>query len=58
MSSSDIEASEYDLGTTSVRLVRVGNVVQIIFSNKLEAKFYYADAATRFKRIQEDYRRR
>ena len=33
---SDIEASEYDLGTTSVRLVRVGNVVQVLFSNKLD----------------------
>jgi hypothetical protein len=53
---SDIEASEYDLGTTSVRLVRVGNVVQLLFSNKLEAKFYYDETATRFKRDEREFR--
>ncbi len=58
MSSSDIEASEYDLGTTSVRLVRVGNVVQILFSNRLDAKFYYREAAGRFKKDEEEFRRR
>lgn len=56
MVSSDVEASEYDLGTTSVRLVRVGNIVQIFFSNKLEAKFFYDDTATRFKRAEEEFR--
>jgi hypothetical protein len=38
--SSDADASECDLGTTSVGLVRVGNVVQAIFSNKLDAKLF------------------
>ncbi len=52
---SDIEASEYDLGTTSVRLVRVGNVVQVLFSNKLEAKFYYDETATRFKKNKREF---
>ncbi|MDG6996443.1 MAG: hypothetical protein JRN52_11020 [Nitrososphaerota archaeon] len=55
--SSDFEASEYDLGTTSVRLVRVGNVVQVLFSNKFEAKFYYDETATRFKRAEREFRR-
>jgi len=56
MASSDVESSEYDLGTTSVRLVRVGNIVQIFFSNKLEAKFFYNDTATRFKRAEGEFR--
>jgi hypothetical protein len=50
-----LDASEYDLGTTSVRLIRVGNVVQVVFSSKLEAKFYYDEAATRFKRAAERF---
>jgi hypothetical protein len=55
--SSDFEVKEYDLGTTSVRLVRVGNVIQIFFSNKLEAKFLYDSISTRFKRMEEDFRK-
>lgn len=51
MAGRDFEASEYDLGMTSVRLVRVGNVVQLIFSKKLAAELYYAEAATRFKSV-------
>jgi len=56
MNASDVEASEYDLGTTSVRLVRVGNVVQVLFSNKLDAKFYYDETAARFKRYEREFR--
>ena len=55
--SSDFEVKEYDLGTTSVRLIRVGNVIQIFFSNKLEAKFLYDSISTRFKRMEEDFRK-
>ena len=47
--SSDIDASDFDLGTTSVRLIRVGNVVQAIFSNKLDAKLFYDDVESTFK---------
>ena len=54
MASSDFEASEYDLGVTSVRLVRVGNVVQLIFSKKLAAAYFYVDASTRFKKQEEE----
>jgi hypothetical protein len=56
MTSSDFEASEYDLGVTSVRLIRVGNVVEIVFSKKLAAEFYYAEAATRFKKEEEEFK--
>ena len=49
MASSDFEANEYNLGTTSVRLIRVANVIQLVFSNKLDARLYYAEAASRFK---------
>lgn len=47
--SSDVDASEY-LGTTSVRLIMVGNVVHAIFSSKLEAKPFYDDVASTLKR--------
>ena len=53
--SSDFEATEFDLGTTSVRLVRVGNVIQLFFSNKVESKFFYDETATRFKRLERDF---
>ncbi len=39
--SDDIEAKQFDIGTTSIRLVRVGNVIQILFSSPLEAKSLY-----------------
>lgn len=50
--SSDVEAREYDLGTTSVRLIRAGNVVQMFFSNKLDAKFYFDSAAEGLKELK------
>jgi len=56
VTASDVEVSEFDLGTASVRLIRVGNVVQKFFSNKLEAKFYYDETATRFKRAEREFR--
>jgi hypothetical protein len=56
LAASDIEASEYDIGTTSVRLIRAGNLVQVFFSNNLEAKFYYAETATRFKRTEREFK--
>ena len=54
MASSDFEANAYDLGTTSVRLVRVGNVIELIFNNKLDARLYYVEAASRFKRMEDE----
>ena len=45
----DVEASDFDLGTTSVRLIRVGNIVQTVFSNKLDAKLFYDDVNSTFK---------
>ena len=53
MLSDDVEASEFDIGTTSIRLVRVGNVLQILFSSSLEAKYLYKELAERYKRAQE-----
>ena len=56
MASSEFEANEYDLGTTSVRLLRVGNVIQMVFSNKIDARFYFSEAASKFKRLQDEWR--
>ena len=56
MTALDFEANEYDLGVTSVRLIRVADVVQIIFSEKLAAQLFYAGAAARFKKDEEDWR--
>jgi hypothetical protein len=58
LAGSDIEASGYDLGTTSVRPIRAGNVAQLFFSSKLEAKFYYDETATRFKRTEREFKGR
>jgi hypothetical protein len=44
---SDVETNQYDIGTTSMRLVRVGNVIQILFSSPLEAKYLYNELAER-----------
>jgi len=51
--SNDIESSQYDIGTTSIRLVRVGNVIQILFSSSLEAKYLYKELAERYKRSED-----
>ena len=49
----DVEASHYDIGTTSIRLVRVGNVIQILFSSSLEAKYLYTELAEKYKRAED-----
>jgi hypothetical protein len=51
--SGDVEGSQFDVGTSSVRLIRVGNVVQILYSNLREAKFLYRQLFERYKREQE-----
>lgn len=58
MEPSDVEASGYDLGMTSVKLIRAGNVVQLVFSNKRAAGFYYAETASRFKKEEGELNRR
>jgi len=56
--SDDVEGSSYDVGTTSVRLVRVGSLIQILFNNPLEAKVLYKELSERYKRGEEMLRRR
>jgi hypothetical protein len=56
--SSDVDDSEYDLGTTSVRLILVGNIVQATFSSKLEARFFYDDVASTLKREEARFKNR
>ena len=51
--SGDVEGTTFDIGTTSVRLVRAGNVVQVLFSNPMEARFLYKQLFERYKREQE-----
>ena len=51
--SHDVEAGRYDIGTTSIKLVRVGNVIQILFSSPLEAKYLYRELAERYKRAED-----
>jgi len=53
MLSSDVEGGQFDVGTTSIRLARVGNVVQILFSSSLEAKFLYNELFERYKQAEE-----
>ena len=51
--SGDVESNQYDIGTTSIRLIRVGNVIQIWFSSSLEAKYLYKELAERYKRAED-----
>ena len=51
--SDDVEARQFDIGTTSIKLVRVGNVIQILFSSPLEAKFLYKELAEKYKRAED-----
>lgn len=53
-----IEAQEFGIGTTSVKLVRVGNVLQIVFSSSLEAAFLFKELVEKYKRDEERLRRR
>ena len=55
---SDVEGGSFDIGTSSIRIIRVGNLVQIVYSNPLEAKFLYEELFQRYKREQEGLRRR
>ena len=40
-----------------MRLIRVGNVIQVFYSNPLEAGFLYKELAERYKREEERLRR-
>jgi hypothetical protein len=53
----DVEASQFDIGTTSIRVVRVGNVIQILFSSSMEASYLYRDLAERYKRAEDKLRK-
>jgi hypothetical protein len=46
----DVESGHFNIGTTAIRLVRVGNVIQILFRSALEAKYLYKELAERYKR--------
>jgi len=49
----EVESSQFDIGTTSIKLVSVGNVLQILFSSPLEAEYLYKELAERYKRAEE-----
>jgi hypothetical protein len=55
--SNGVEAGQFDIGTASIRLVRVGNVIQIVFSSSIEGRFLYKDSAERHRRDEESVRR-
>jgi hypothetical protein len=54
--SDDVESNQYDIGTTSIRLSRVGNLIHILFSNKFEARILYQELVEKYKRAEEQYR--
>ncbi len=53
-----MEGSQFDIGTTSIRLVRVGNLIQVLFSNAWEAKYLYRELAEKYKQAEEEFRKR
>ena len=48
-----VEASLFDIGTTSIRLVRAGNIIQILISSSIEVSYLYRELAERHKRAAE-----
>lgn len=56
--SDEVEASQFDIGTTSIRLVRVGNVIQIVFSSSLEARFLHGEIAEKYKQAESKFKGR
>jgi len=48
--SDDVEGSQFDIGTNPIRLVRVGNVAQAVFSGALEARLLYQDLSENHER--------
>ena len=51
----DIESNQFDIGTTSIRLIRAGNVIQMLFSNKFDAKILYREIVEKYKRDETEY---
>lgn len=49
----DVEYNQYDIGTTSIKLIRMGNIIQIVFSRFLEAKYLYKELAERYKGAED-----
>jgi len=54
--SNDVEAHEYDVGVTAIRLIRVGNVIQIFYSKKLAAELFYKELVEKYKLEQDHFK--
>lgn len=50
----DMETSQYITKTSSLTLVRVDDLVEILFSNKSEAKSFYKELAEKFKQTDSN----
>lgn len=49
----DIESGQFDIGTTSIRIVRMGDVIQLLFSGPLGAGYLHRELAERHGRAEE-----
>lgn len=49
-----METSQYITKTSSLTLVRVDDLVEILFSNKSEAKSFYKELAEKFKQTDSN----
>jgi len=49
----DVESNQFDIGTTSIRLVRAGNILQILFCSPDEAECLHRELAERHRRAEE-----
>ncbi len=45
----EVESDQFDIGTTSIKLIRVGNVIQMLSSNKFDAKILYREIVEKYK---------
>jgi hypothetical protein len=48
-----MESSRFDFRTISIKLVRGGNVLKILFSSSFDAELLYRELAERYKPAEE-----
>jgi hypothetical protein len=52
--SDDLEAGQFDIGTTFMRLASAGNVIQILSSSSIESMFLHCELAEDISRLRRN----
>lgn len=48
----DVDARTFDIGVSSVRMLRAGSMIQVLFSNGRTAGFFYAEWVKLFEKME------